>query len=257
MNPSQDFKGKSIDAVTFVASITMLTWVPSQKPPPGEQVSRFEAVKEGLRFALGKRLLRAIFLVDLAAMIFGMPRALFPELADEVFGIGAAGVGILYSAPALGALIGAMFSGWVNNVSKQGPAIFIAVGGWGVAITLAGVALPNLALTLTFLAIAGAADVLSAVFRGTLLHQSTPDSLRGRGTSVNTLATVGGPRLGAMEAGTAAALMGLRGSFVFGGVTCLVVTALIAFRYPELRRFERSERPAPRRGESEDEPRLE
>jgi MFS family permease len=232
-----------VDAGTFVVSIATLSFVPSVIPAPSKHVSRLEAIKEGLRWALGRRLLRSIFLIDLAAMVFGMPRALFPELADEVFGIGATGLGMLYAAPGVGALLGAMLSGWVGKVSRQGVAIFLAVGAWGLSVTLVGVMLSSLVATLLLLTTAGAADVLSAVFRGTLLQQSTPDELRGRVTSINTLATVGGPRLGDIEAGTAAALLGLRGSIVFGGVACLAFTALIGWRYPELRRYRRTKAP--------------
>lgn len=232
-----------IDAATFMISIGLLVGVPSRPPAGITHGSRFQAVKEGLRWALGRPLLRSIFLIDFAAMVFGLPRALFPELAVEVFHIGASGVGLLYAAPAVGALAGAVLSGWVTRVPKQGLAIFGAVAVWGASITLTGLVIPNLGATLFFLVIAGGADVLSAVFRGTLLQQSTPDHLRGRVTSVNTLATVGGPRLGDVEAGVAAALLGLRNSIVFGGLVSLAVTALIALRYPVLRRFRRAAPP--------------
>lgn len=232
-----------VDAALFMVSIFTLGFVPSLVPAQTKHVSRLDAIKEGLRFALGQRLLRSLFLVDLAAMVFGMPRALFPELAVDVFGIGASGVGLLYAAPAAGAFLGAMLSGWVNGVSRQGIAIFVSVGVWGIAVTAAGLALPHLILTLILLSAAGAADVFSAVFRVTLLQQSTPDGLRGRVTSVSTMATVGGPPLGDVEAGTAAALIGLRGSIVFGGLACLAITAMIGWRYPELRRFRRGDDP--------------
>jgi hypothetical protein len=232
-----------VDAGTFVLSIATLSFVPSVVPPPTRHASHLEAVKEGFRWALGRRLLRSIFLADLAAMVFGMPRALFPELADEIYGIGASGVGLLYAAPGVGALLGAMLSGWINNMSRHGLAILVSVGVWGLSITAMGVMLSSLVATLAFLTLGGAADVLSSVFRGTLLQQSTPDELRGRVTAINTLATVGGPRLGDIEAGTAAALLGLRGTILFGGIACVALTAVIGWRFPELRRYRRSEAP--------------
>ena len=106
----------------------------------------------------------SIFAIDLVAMIFGMPRAVFPELATRVFGLGAAGLGLLYAAPSVGALLGALSSGWVKGVRHQGWAVILAVVAWGGAIALAGLSLWSLPLTLVFLAAAGAADVISAVF---------------------------------------------------------------------------------------------
>lgn len=233
-----------VDAGAFMLSIAMLSFVPSVVPPPSKHASRWEAIKEGIRWSLGRRLLRSIFLIDLAAMTFGMPRALFPQLADEVFGIGASGVGLLYAAPGVGAFIGAMLSGWITRVIRQGIAVIIAVAMWGATITLVGVLLSSLVATLILLALAGAADVVSAVFRGTMLQQSTPDELRGRVTAINALANIGGPRMGDIEAGTAAALLGLRGSVVFGGLACLACTALLGWRFPELRRYRRTEAPS-------------
>jgi MFS family permease len=171
-------------------------------------------------------------------MIFGMPRAVFPELAEQTFGIGASGLGLLYASPAAGALVGALTTGWVTRVSRQGLAVIVAVVCWGVAITLAGLTLFSLWLTMLLLALAGAADVVSAVFRGTILQEATPDHLRGRVSAVNLMVVTGGPRLGDVEAGVVADLRGAPASIVIGGAACLAGTAVVAGFFPALRNYE-------------------
>jgi MFS family permease len=226
-----------IDAVTFIAALISLRWVPSIPPESGEERSGFAAIREGLRFSFRTPVLLSIFLIDLVAMIFGMPRAVFPALAADVFHVGAKGVGLLYAAPAAGALLAALAGGWVTRISKQGKAVVIAVGAWGAAIALAGLSLFSLPLTLAFLCIAGAADVYSAIFRGTILLECTPDNLRGRVSAVNIMVVTGGPRLGDLEAGVVAAGIGAGGSVVTGGLACLVGMALIAWKIPALARY--------------------
>ncbi|MEA2499608.1 MAG: hypothetical protein QOH26_2013, partial [Actinomycetota bacterium] len=175
----------AIDAVTFVAVLASMRWIPALPPETMPARGGWIAIRDGLRFAFKTPVLRSIFLIDLVAMVFGMPRAVFPALADNVFHVGARGVGFLYAAPAAGALLAAVLGGWVTRVRRQGRAVIVAVTAWGVAIALAGLSLWSLALTLLFLAAAGAADVYSAIFRGTMILQVTPDSLRGRVSAVN------------------------------------------------------------------------
>ncbi|MDQ4064446.1 MAG: MFS transporter, partial [Actinomycetota bacterium] len=175
--------------------------------------------------------------IDLVAMIFGMPRAVFPALSETTFGLGPQGVGILFAAPAIGALIGALTTGWVTSVRRQGLAVLLAVTGWGAAITLAGLSTFSIALTVVFLAIAGAADVVSAVFRGTILLETTPEPLLGRMNALNIMVVTGGPRLGDVEAGLVAGLVGVVPSIIFGGVACLVGTAAVAWAFPSLRNY--------------------
>ncbi len=228
-----------IDALTFVAAQVSLRWVPSSAPEPGEERGGIAAIKEGLSFAFRTPLLLSIFVIDLVAMIFGMPRAVFPALADEVFKIGAGGVGFLYAAPSVGALLAALAGGWVTRVRRQGLAVIASVVAWGGAITLAGLSLWSLPLTLFFLALAGAADVVSAIFRGTMLLQETPDSLRGRVTSVNIMVVTGGPRVGDLEAGLLAGLVGAGPSVAVGGIACLIGTAAVAYGIPALKGYTR------------------
>ena len=229
------------DALTFVAVLVALRWVPSI--PPGtsgdgrENRVTLRSVAEGMSFTLRSPLIGSIFIFDLIAMIFGMPRAVFPQLAAETFHLGPPGLGFLYAAPSVGALVGALTTGWVNRVRHQGRAVLIAVGVWGVAIALAGLSLFSLVLTLFFLAVAGAADVVSAVFRGTMLLEATPVNLRGRVNALNQMVVSGGPRLGDVEAGLLAGAIGAGSSVVVGGVACLVGTAAVAARFKQMRAY--------------------
>ena len=194
-------------------------------------------IKEGMSFSFRTPLIASIFVIDLIAMIFGMPRAVFPQLADETFGLGAAGLGLLYAAPSAGALIGALTSGWVKHVRRHGLAVVFAVAVWGAAIAAAGLSLFSLLLTLVFLAIAGAADVVSAVFRGTILLEATPVNLRGRVQALNMMVVSGGPRIGDLEAGLVAGAIGAGPSVVVGGLACLVGTGVVATRVKQLRAY--------------------
>lgn len=151
--------------------------------------------------------------------------------------MGAEGVGILYAAPAVGALLGALTTGWVSAVRRQGLAVIVAVVAWGAAITLAGLSLFSLVLTVVFLAAAGAADVVSAVFRGTILLEKTPDALLGRVNALNIMVVTGGPRLGDVEAGLVAGVAGSPASVVLGGLACLAGAGAVALGFPSLRRY--------------------
>lgn len=236
-----------IDGATFVASLVALVWVPAQRPEDvfdaDELAARrsmrgqLRAVREGLRFATRKEVISAIFLIDLSAMIFGMPRAVFPALAIRSFHGGAGVLGLLSAAPAAGALLGALSTGWVRYVRRQGQAVIAAVAVWGLGITFAGLALFSLPLTLLLLAVAGAADVISAVFRGTMLLENTPDVLRGRLSALQIMVVTGGPRLGDVEAGTVATYVGAPASVVIGGIGCLVGTAAVAARFRDFRDY--------------------
>lgn len=227
----------AFDAMSFSAALVALRWVPVMPVAAHRGESRLAVVKEGLAFAYRTPVLMSIFVIDLVAMIFGMPRAVFPALAKETFGMGAGGVGILYAAPAIGALVGALTTGWVSSVKRQGRAVILAVVVWGAAITLAGLSLFSLTLTLTFLGIAGAADVVSAVFRGTILLQKTPDALRGRLNALNIMVVTGGPRLGDVEAGLVAGAFGAPASVVIGGLACVAGAGLVARAFPSLRDY--------------------
>lgn len=232
-----------IDCVTFVGALASLKWIPRLDPVLGSPELRTlrgqaAAVREGLGYSLRHQLVLPIFVVDLSAMIFGMPRAVFPALAARTFHSGAATLGLLYAAPAAGALVGALTTGWVGRVRRQGLAVIVAVSLWGLAIALAGLSLFSLALTLALLAVAGWADVLSAVFRGTMLLENTPDQLRGRVSALQLMVVTSGPRLGDVEAGLMAGAVGAPASIVIGGLACLAGTLGVAARWPSFRNYE-------------------
>jgi Transmembrane secretion effector len=205
--------------------------------PPGAGATRagLGSVREGFRFLRGRRALQGTFLIDLNAMVFGMPRALFPALGTGLFGGGPGTVGLLYAAPGAGALVGALTAGWVGGVRRQGRAVLVAVTVWGAAITVFGL-VSWLPLALGLLAVAGAADVVSAVFRNAILQLTVPDGLRGRLAAIHIAVVTGSPRLGDAEAGAVAALAGPQVSVVSGGLARLAGVALLAWRIPELGR---------------------
>jgi MFS family permease len=237
------------DIATFAASIGTAIALPALRPQRSDETSEaaagWESVKEGFRFLRGKRVLISTFVIDLIAMVFGMPRALFPVLATEVFGRGPAAVGLMYAAPAFGAVVGALTTGWIGRVKHQGQAVLWAVAAWGAIITLFGFSGSFFWLALFLLALGGAADMISSVFRGTILQLGVPDDLRGRLSAVHILVVTGGPRLGDFESGGVAALVApfftAGGAAIFsvvtGGLACLVGTGIVALRYPELRRY--------------------
>jgi predicted MFS family arabinose efflux permease len=194
-------------------------------------------VKEGFAYLRRQPPLLSTFAVDLNAMIFGMPRALFPALATDVFKVGPSGLGLLYAAPGAGALAGALLTGWVSRISRQGMAVLWAVLVWGAAIVAFGFTQGAFWLALLFLAIAGAADVVSAVFRGTILQLAVPDSLRGRVSAVHIVVVTSGPRLGDMEAGAVAALTSVQFSVVSGGLLCVAGVAVLAALVPSFARY--------------------
>jgi Transmembrane secretion effector len=225
----------AIEVASFLAA--SLLAVALRPLPPGEGAARagIASIREGLRFLRGRRALQGTFLIDLNAMVFGMPRALFPALGTGLFHGGPGTVGLLYAAPGAGALLAALTAGWVGGVRRQGRAVLLAVTVWGAAITVFGL-VAWLPLALVLLAVAGAADVISAVFRNTILQLTVPDGLRGRLAAIHIGVVTGGPRLGDAEAGVVAAVAGPRVSVVSGGLACLAGVALIAWRLPELGR---------------------
>jgi MFS family permease len=231
-----------IDVVTFGVALMTLLLLPPLLPEGGGTKAGFGSIKEGLRYVRGERAIQGVFLIDINAMVFGMPRALFPQLGTELYHGGAGTVGLLYAAPAAGAFVGAVTTGWVTRVRRQGAAVLWAVAVWGLAIALFGVA-AWLPLGLFLLAVAGAADVISAVFRGTILQLHVPDRLRGRLQALNIAVVTGGPRVGDLEAGAVATATNAQVSVVSGGIACVVGVALLANLVPELAGWHASPEP--------------
>jgi MFS family permease len=232
-----------IDVASYVFAIGFAFAVHSQRPQraepkEGEEEERgWSAVIAGVRFLKGRRVLQSTFTIDIVAMVFGMPRVLFPALAATQFHGGAVTVGLLFAAPAAGAFLGALTSGWVGSVRRHGLAIIIAVAIWGAAITVFGLCGDRLALALLCLAIAGGADVISAVFRSTLQQLVVPDALRGRLSAFNILVVAGGPRLGDFEGGLVASAFTPTVSVVSGGLLCLAGVAVISTAVPRFARW--------------------
>lgn len=239
----------AFDAVTFLAALLALVLIRPLPPTRGAPRPSLGSIAEGLRFARAKRIVLATFVIDLDAMVFGMPSALFPALALDVFHAGPAGVGLLAAAPAVGAFGGALLTGWTNSVVRPGRAVIVAVVGWGAAIAAFGLAafapsVTGFALALVFLAVAGTADVISAVLRNAIAQFETPDELRGRVMSIHTLVVTSGPRLGDAEAAAVAGLFGPQLSVVSGGVLCLLGLVGVVRSFPELLTYAvRRERP--------------
>jgi MFS family permease len=229
----------AVDVVTFSASIVAALAI-APIPPVSDAVRPgLGAIREGLAFIRSRRVILSTFVIDLDAMIFGMPQALFPVLALDVFKVGPTGFGLLAAAPAIGALLGAMLSGWVSKIRRTGWSVVVAVTIWGLAITAFGLATFSASavafvLALAFLAIAGAADVISAVFRSTIVQLATPDELRGRISSLHLMVVTSGPRFGDIEAAAAASVIGAQLSALSGGVLCLIGVFAVARLFPEL-----------------------
>ncbi|MFG2845347.1 MFS transporter [Kitasatospora sp. NPDC048296] len=218
-----------VDTAAFTGTLYAMWRLPAMRPL-GERKGR-ASVLDGLRFLRERPNLRTSFLADLAAMIFGLPRALFPAIAVTFYGGDARTVGLLVAGPAVGALIGALFSGWVSRVHRQGAAVLAAVSAWGLAIAAFG-ALHNLWLGLLLLAVAGCADTISMIFRNTMMQVAAPDEMRGRLQGIFTVVVAGGPRLGDFESGAVAALTSPATSVITGGLACVAAVLLLAARRP-------------------------
>ena len=224
-----------LDVAGFGIALLAVSLMSPQPPGEGAQRPGLRSIVEGLRFVRGRQAIQGAYLIDINAMVFGMPRALFPALAASVFGGGAATLGFLYAAPGAGALVGALTTGWVSRIQRQGLAVILAVIGWGFAITCFGL-VSWLPLALVLLAAAGFADVISAVFRNTIIQLAVPDSLRGRLAGLQIAVVTGGPRLGDLEAGAVAAGFGNTVSVVSGGLACIAGALLLARALPGFRR---------------------
>ena len=214
-----------IDVVTFAAAYYGLYRLPPM-PPEGE-VTRagWKSVVDGLRFLKQARNLRMTFVLDLCAMVLAQPRALFPALAYKVYGGGAATVGILQAAPAAGALVAFLFSGWISRVRLHGVAIVLAIVGYGAAVGAVGFT-DLLWWGVIFLALTGAADMISAAYRSTILQVAAPDHLRGRLQGVFIVVVAGGPRAGDFLAGSVAGAVGERAALLVGGAACILGVAV-------------------------------
>jgi len=226
----------AIDMATFAASLGAIWLLPPAPPAPDAGRPSLQSILDGFRYVRRRKVLLGIFVMDTNAMIFGMPRALFPAFAEKLGG-GAGVLGLFYAAPFAGALLASLTSGWMMTVRRQGLGVTVAAGAWGVAIALFGLA-EALWVALIFLAVAGAADFISAVLRGNILLTVTPDSMRGRLSGIELAQVAGAPELGNFEAGAVASLTSIRASIVSGGVLCVIGTVAVALAIPALVRYD-------------------
>jgi MFS family permease len=234
-----------VDVVTYAVSIVAILGLPPIPPVVAGRRAGLAAIRESLAFVRSRRTILSTFAIDLNAMIFGMPTALFPAHAHDVFHAGPVGVGLLNAAPAAGAFVAVFLSGLVTRLRRIGRGIIVAVVVWGAAIALFGLSTFSFPLALVFLAIAGAADVLSAVLRSTLVQLTTPDELRGRVSAIHILVVTSGPRLGDIEAAAVASVVGAQLSAISGGVLCVLGVIGVARLFPELDRRLRPETAPP------------
>ncbi len=224
-----------IQLLTLLVSFTGLLLIGATPPPADPDRPSVAAVVSGLRYARSRPELVGTYVVDICAMFFGMPMALFPFVADRLGGTWV--LGLLYTAPAAGALLATMTSGWTGRVHRHGMGVIIAAAIWGAAIVGFGFA-TNVWVALACLAVAGGGDMISGVFRGTIWGQTIPDRLRGRLAGVEMLSYSIGPTLGNVESGFAARFFGVGGSIVTGGVACVVGVVALAAALPAFRRYD-------------------
>jgi len=228
----------AVDTATFIVSLAALRMMRAVPPPPEAERPSLRRIAEGVRYAESRQDLMGTYIVDIVAMFFGMPMALFPAAATHLGGPGV--LGLLYAAPAAGSLIATVTSGWTAHVHRHGAAVCIAAAGWGAGIVVFGLA-PGLGLALAGLVLAGGADMVSGIFRTTIWNQTIPDHLRGRLAGIEQVSYSTGPLLGNVESGVVASLASLRASIVSGGVLCIAGVAVAALALPAFWRYDARE----------------
>jgi MFS family permease len=225
----------AIDALTFLCSVGLLLAMRDLGGAADSAPPSLRGIREGFAYARSRQELMGSYLVDINAMLFGMPLALFPAIA-EGYG-GAEVIGLLYAAPAVGSLVVAGTSGWTRHVHRHGRAITLAAMGWGAAIVGFGLA-ESLVPALVFLAVAGGMDAVSGIFRGTLWNETIPDRLRGRLAGIEMISWSSGPALGNVRAGAVGAYAGARLSVVSGGLLCVAGSVALALALPRFWRYD-------------------
>jgi MFS family permease len=225
----------AVDVLTFVVSLVLLAGMRAVPPPPDAERPSLRGIVAGIRYAGSRQELVGTYGVDIVAMFFAMPQALFPAFAEELGGPGV--LGLLYAAPSAGALIATATSGWTGRVQRHGLAVILAAAAWGVGITGFGLA-PGLPLALACLAFAGGADMISGIFRTTIWNTTIPDHLRGRLAGIEQVSYSSGPTLGNLRAGTLGSVIGKEAAVVSGGILCVVGVAVAALLLPAFRRYD-------------------
>jgi len=224
-----------IDFLTFLISLIAIYNINNiPKLVATEDLSIWASLKQGIRYAKSREELMGTYLVDFVAMIFGMPNALFPAIAQSLGGVKI--LGMLYAAPAVGALIITPFAKWAYGIKRHGAAIAIAAMLWGIAIIGLGLS-HHLWLALFFLAFSGACDSVSGLFRSAMWNEIVPSELRGRLAGIEMISYLSGPRLGDTEAGLVAAAFGITASIISGGVLCIVGVGVCCYYLPKFWRY--------------------
>jgi MFS family permease len=226
-----------LNVASFGVAFITVARLPALRPAGGGERAGLASLIGGMRYLRSSRPLAGAFLIDLGAMVFGMPRALFPALAATVYHGGATTVGYLNAAPGLGALIGSLLTGHVGRVRRVGRAVAFCVMAWGLAITGFGL-VSWLPAALALLVLAGAADVVSSVFRMIIVQQSTPDALQGRVNSLVFAGLTGGPRLGDAESGVVADVAGPQAAAWSGGLLSVATAVVTCWAIPQFWRYQ-------------------
>ncbi|HEV7643695.1 MAG TPA: MFS transporter [Pyrinomonadaceae bacterium] len=227
----------AIDLVTFAATLIAVWKINAVPPPPGADRPSLKTVIEGFRYAVSRQDLIGTYLIDINAMLFGMPMALFPALGAIY---GGNSVGLFYAAFPLGALIASITSGWTSKKARHGLLITIAAGLWGVAIIFFGL-MDSLWLSLLFLTAAGFFDMISGIFRGAIWNQTIPNHLRGRLAGIEMISYLTGPMLGNAASGILASYTSVKFSIISGGVLTVIGTIILALLLPKFIRYHSSE----------------
>jgi MFS family permease len=223
------------DLLTYVFSFFAILSIRASLPPASDESPSLRSVLEGFRYARSRQELIGTYVVDFVAMVFGMPLALFPAISGMLGGPRA--LGLLYAAPAMGALVTSLTSHWTPRVHRHGLAVMLAATVWGLAIIAFGFS-DRLPLAVIFLALAGGADATSGLFRMTLWNQTIPDSFRGRLAGIEMISYMSGPLLGHVEAGLVAAAFSVRASIISGGVLCVIGVLLCGALLPRFIRYD-------------------
>ncbi len=232
----------AVDVTTFLIALGVFMGLSPAPPMLAPGSARVSSILDGLRFLRGQSVMMSIFGLDLLAMVFGMPRALFPALSQRLGG-GATLYGLLLSSVAAGAFLASLFSGWTGRIRHQGRAVLWAVAFWGGAIAIAGLVREPVVVLVMF-ACAGGADMISGVFRSTIAMSVTPDDMRGRVSGVEIAVYAGGPVLGDVEAGLVGGLAGVPFAIVSGGLACVAAAGLFAAKVGSFRDYVRPGAPA-------------
>lgn len=225
----------ALDAATFAASLAAVFMIGAVPPPAGADRPNLKSIRRGFKYAVSRQELLGTYLVDINAMFFGMPKALFPFIAAALGAM--AYVGWFYSALAIGALAATLTSGWTRHINRHGLMIAIAAAGWGVAIIFFGLS-GSLLPALLFLAVAGFFDMISGIFRQTIWNQSVPERFRGRLAGIEMISFLTGPMLGDAETGIVASLTSAKTAIISGGVLTVIGTVILALLLPKFMSYD-------------------